>query len=167
MRCKDFLFQLSDWVSNRLGTDMSARMEEHSQACPLCAEALAEEREMSSLFLSVPAPSRAPDLWYKVSAKLEKPAAAPRLLWRRFYAMGGALAAAAMLCVIVLTNRPTGPTGPELGAGSEDPIAGHSVSQIVYDVQHRPAEEAETAFFENSDYTKRRAVLVGYTPGGE
>jgi hypothetical protein len=166
MKCKEFLHNMSDWVAERAGSDLASRMQAHSLDCPACAEALVEERELASLFQAVPEPSRTPDLWYKVSAKLEKPAAAPKLLWQRFYTMGGALAAAAVLCVIVLTNRPGSPTIDPVNI-ADAPRAGHAVSEIVYEVRHRPMQEAESAFFENSDYSKQKAVLLGYARSGE
>lgn len=112
LRCEEAL----EWVSRRLDGCLSQQegqqLVAHLEGCCVCARAAAE-MELTGAMLQSIAPEKAPlGLLQRIQAAAElaaKPARKPAA-WRRWAPSFAAVAAAAALFVVLLTNSPQTPT---------------------------------------------------------
>jgi anti-sigma factor RsiW len=76
MKCTRFRAELDDLVDGALSTASAADLERHAAACPVCAAALRQARELQAMLEALPRRVDPPaDLWPAIERRLE-PAAA-------------------------------------------------------------------------------------------
>lgn len=153
MKCRDFEFDLSDWIAGRLAADRSARMQEHADNCRACSVATEHERSLRVAIAAVPPITRTPDLWLRISDRIAAPAARASWLDRLFpkpsragyglsFASGLAVIA---VCAVIFTHRsPVGGTSPTAGANlPPEQVDEARVVKLVADMQSVPEAGSE------------------------
>jgi ferric-dicitrate binding protein FerR (iron transport regulator) len=163
MKCRHYENNLPEWTAGRIHGDIAQQMQAHEEACPICAKMTREERALRRSWQSMPTPSRTPDLWYRVEAKLSAPPARRRFDFGRIYAYSGALAAAAAMCVIWVgkpgSNIPVSPRAQLVSAAQEQRVV-----ELVSDVQLLRDPDSDTVYTVAPHAGKdARAILLGGT----
>jgi ferric-dicitrate binding protein FerR (iron transport regulator) len=161
MKCRHFENNLPEWTAGRLRSDIAQQMQAHEESCPPCAKTAQEERALRRGWQALPTPSRTPDLWYRVESRLSTP---PTRRWFDFgkvYAYGGAMAAAAIMCVVFIgkpsPNPPLSNHSQLVSAAQEERVV-----QLVSDVQLLRDPDSDTVYTVSPHAGKdARSILLG------
>lgn len=171
MKCRDFDENLMDWVAGKLPEHLAAAMSAHSRLCASCARLEAEERALRLRWQSLPDPGAPPDLWLRLSARLEqKPARRWRFALRPVWMTGATLAAAASLTLVVWLRFQAPPTARvdaprpavQQTASSVDESR---VVQMISDMQSLPDPDRDEVLAGSEHYRKDMRILLAGGPG--
>lgn len=154
MNCRHFQNHLADWVSGRLSEEQAAPMEAHRAACPACARAEREERDLRARWFTLAAPANPPDLWPRIAARLETPAPAPapRFVFARRLVFSSAVAAAGALCAFLWVRME--PATPE------EPVDEQRVVQLIGAMQQLPDPDTDAPG--PSPWEESRILIGGF-----
>ena len=154
MKCNQFEIDMADWVKRRLPENQAVLMEQHAANCAACAKEAEMERRLAISWDAVPAPSKTPELWPAVAARLDRPAARPRFSFGiGRLAFASTLAAGAVCAVMFFqVSRPPHAT-------IDQPTAsGPTVVTMVAQMRELPEADPE-ALAPNAHM--RRDLMIG------
>ena len=149
-----------------MSDEQAFRMQAHRRACPACAQAEAAERELCALWRDLPAPSEAPDVWPRLSARLAGAAIRPGpSFWRwgggvRMALVTGATAAAA-IGVFLAARLPDAETGGTPPAVAEAAADERRVVSLVARMQELPRPAEDALLSQPSPNQRAMRLLVG------
>jgi hypothetical protein len=165
MNCRNFDRSLPDWIAGRLSPEQAAQMAQHHAGCAQCRSATLAERSLQQRLGDLSLPAHLPTIETRLAERLAQESSRPPLFvfGRPNWAMGGALAAVALACTLLMAGPPRSrPVGipPE-----QAPVATADESVIVEKIsEFQQLPDAESEDFLSSAGNRRsvqRTVLLG------